>query len=505
MISKALAAAALCLWAFPQVARAELTCSALVSNYHRLHVREKPTGVYEWSAEGLLFVHAHVPYTGSETPEEMESVELQTVNRMLFEWVVGQVGGETSDAPLPPGLDFVRRIVRGAWPTWGRSAAWRFSGETCAFTEELKTERLYTLVCRKADVVASVPDAFRQPVSRDVWLRGLEELVADVYAAHGDLAFMWRIGALDALDVSRRTSAVFPSFQTDGFKEAHADFLDKACETWRDVESPAKVEYAALRSRLSDYLLSSKTASGFARDARAAQTPPPITTWRSLPGDVCVTTNRIVTVVTNAVAPSAVRTNESVVAVSESGTVSVMVDGDRVARHSESTVTHEVVETETVTTVRTIRHGEERTVSRDIGEPTFERLYLAGGSLPNQARTRTSRGAEAEHAFFAQMPMDERRSVLLEALRENPGDKGLWNLYGRLLKAEGDALGAIVCYRNALRIDRSYVFALTNLAEAYHELGYSASARACAALARGLADDAWCVKHAEDVLSAPAK
>ena len=78
----------------------------------------------------------------------------------------------------------------------------------------------------------------------------------------------------------------------------------------------------------------------------------------------------------------------------------------------------------------------------------------------------------------------------------------LWNLYGRLLQSKKDWLGARICFRNALRLDREYQFALTNLALTYQAMGRRELAVPAAMVAYGLATDGWCKSQAEGVLKA---
>jgi tetratricopeptide (TPR) repeat protein len=142
-------------------------------------------------------------------------------------------------------------------------------------------------------------------------------------------------------------------------------------------------------------------------------------------------------------------------------------------------------------------------IARDYrASARFERLFLSGGSEPNAKAARTERGKAAERAFFGACAPDERERLVLEALRENPGDKVLWNLYGRLLQNKKDWLGARICFRNALRLDREYQFALTNLALTYQAMGRRELAVAAAIVAYGVATDGWCKSQSEGVLKA---
>ena len=54
--------------------------------------------------------------------------------------------------------------------------------------------------------------------------------------------------------------------------------------------------------------------------------------------------------------------------------------------------------------------------------------------------------------------------------------------------------------RNALRLDREYAFALTNLAIIYHHLGFDELAFGAAIVVMGVTEDAWCRKEAEKLI-----
>ena len=479
---------------------AELSVTAL--NYYRLNVKGKPQGVYEWPSEGLLFVQVRIPYTGSETPEDMESAELRLTHRELFNWMTKEAGKVRVDPVYPSGMELARRLVRELYPLWEYTAEWRFSGDCQSLSQEEQDERVYVTVCRRSDVLASMPPAFMKPVSPAVWLRGLGELIAERYVRKGELAFMWRIGALDCLDVSRRTKAVFPAWDDGDFESALRAFLEQANETWKEVDSPARDEYVEVRKGLADYLVSSEAAGRFRAEARAVALPPDKVSWSAGVPVAVLETNLVATVTTNRAEETRAITNVSVVAQSATKVLPTMTCADRVRVHAVRTDEEVVTTVETATIVRTVKTIRHKTVSSFAGDPRFERLFFGGGCLANSASARTARGIAAERMFYGTSTMEAREKVVLEALRENPGDKVLWNLYGRIFQSRKDWYGALVCFRNALRIDRDYEFALTNLADVYRAMGKRNLSVGAAVVARGLATDAWCVRHAEDVLKA---
>ena len=73
---------------------------------------------------------------------------------------------------------------------------------------------------------------------------------------------------------------------------------------------------------------------------------------------------------------------------------------------------------------------------------------------------------------------------------------------GRLLQGKKDWFGARICFRNALRLDHEYQFALANLALTYQSMGRRELAVPAAMVAYGLATDGWCKTRSEGVLKA---
>ena len=122
--------------------------------------------------------------------------------------------------------------------------------------------------------------------------------------------------------------------------------------------------------------------------------------------------------------------------------------------------------------------------------------------MENVASERTALGLAAEKQFYENggKTFEQREKFLIDALRENPGDKVLWNLLGRMMMIRQDWHGGLVCMRNALRLDREYAFALTNVAIIYHSLGFDELAFGAAIAVMGVTDDAWCKKEAEKLI-----
>ncbi len=477
--------------------------SAAAEAHYSLRFEDEPEGVYEWPERDLIFVQVRIPAARNASPEKIESAELSATRRVLHSWLMKKAAKRRVDPILPFGLDFARTLCRQHFPLLEYTANWNFSGDSCCFSREKGKEHVAATVFRASDVLSSIPNAYLKPVPTSTWIDGLTRIVQKSYLAEGDLAFMWRIGALDCLDTSRITKYKFPSVTNKEFSKLLGKYIEDANDTWKDVSSPAKDEYRQIRSALADYLSTSSVAKGFYDAAVRLEQPPARETMSEGVPIFSFTTNVVVNVVTNDVVVANPVTNTSVVAQSETdGAMRVMPKGNRVLVTSVRTDEKVISEVVTKTIVCTSKTILRKTVSSYFGEPRFEYLFLSSGSLANTETKRVSSGILAEKMFYGQASMEDRERFLLNALRENPGDKILWNLYGRLFQNRKDWCGAIICFRNALRIDREYEFALANLADVYREMGKKNLAVGLALVARGVATNDWCIKHSEAILFA---
>ncbi len=480
--------------------RAEPLPSSEAGAYCQLHLENKPEGVYEWDDRDLLFVLVRIPRKDIKRPEQLESAELSATRRTLHNWLKDRAAVKRVDDCLPMGMDRVRKLCRKILPYHEYTSEWRFDGESCAFTSEEDTEHVCTTVFRKSDVLASLPAAYLNPVSESVWYDGLEKIVRRCYLRETDRTFVSDLGALDCLDAMRKSNAAFPSWDADDFAGGLNVFLDESADTWRDAVSPAKEEYASVWRSMQEYLSASDVAKGFRRDALSVIHPPSRTVVSSEPARSVSAPFEFTSTATNSVAGMNPVTNRTVGVGSDLRVLPLMSMGDRVdvetVRTDDSIIT--TVHTQMVVTVtRTLVR---KTVSTYRGEPRFEMLFLGAGCIANEKTERLPSGVAAEKAFYGRVSNSERERLLLSALRENPGDKVLWNLYGRFCQTRNDLLGALICFRNSLRIDPEYEFAITNIANVYSDMGMRNLAVGMAAIARGVAVDAWCRSHAEAIL-----
>ena len=477
MTSKIIVAAVLAAAVTHGVSGAEGSPSATAAYYQR-ELKDKPQGVYEWPEKGLLFVQVHVPYM-TDGSENLDANTLLAEHHELYAWLAARAGAKKTDPELPRGLDLVRRLVRANYPTWEYTADWEYKLDGQAFSREEDGKRVACAVCDRKAVEATMPKAFLEPAPDATWLAGAQELVGDCYAGRVNVPFMEQIGLFDCAEVRGKGQAPASGPATES--AAYREYMDVARET---------ADYLASSGLANSLRAAQKGLEGISNRLDVAYVAPPES----------FATNVTVNVSTNSAVASNAVTNMT--AVPYAGIAAVMPAGGTVVERSVRSDESIITTVETCTVVRTRRVLVQR-IERDYrASARFERLFLSGGKEPNARAARTERGKSAERAFFAACAPEERERLVLEALRENPGDKVLWNLYGRLLQSRKDWLGARICFRNALRLDHEYQFALTNLALTYQAMGRRELAVAAAMVAYGLATDGWCKSQSEGVLKA---
>ena len=451
MTSKALIAAALVAAVTPGVRGAEGSPSDSAAYYQR-ELKDKPQGVYEWPEKGLLFVQVHVPYM-TDGSENLDANTLLAEHQELYAWLAARAGAKKVDPELPRGLDRVRRLVRANYPTWEYTADWEYKLDGQAFSREEDGKRVACAVCDKRAVEATMPNV--------------------------NVPFMEQVGLFDCAEIAGKGSAPTSGSVTES--AAYREYVDVARET---------ADYLAASDLAKELRGAQKELENIASRPDVAYVAPPESFVTNV--TVNVSTNR-------AVAANAV-TNRTEVPFA--GITAVMPAGGTVVERNVRSDESIITTVETCTVVRTRKILVQR-IARDYrASARFERLFLSGGREPNAKAARTARGKAAERAFYGACAPDERERLVLEALRENPGDKVLWNLYGRLLQNKKDWLGARICFRNALRLDPEYQFALANLALTYQAMGRRELAVAAAIVAYGVATDGWCKSQSEGVLRA---
>ena len=224
--------------------------------------------------------------------------------------------------------------------------------------------------------------------------------------------------------------------------------------------------------------------------------------WEDVPQKPAEEVSNSVVIVTNVIAEIKVATNVVTRAQTDKARQSSgFAAKGEVTETTRISDEEEVVETRTVTTVKTIRKIRRKTVTEVSGRPVFEEVFMSSGMNLGKVSAQTEMGKKAVAAYFDNVtPMDEKAKLIADALCENPGDSQVWNLYGRCLLQKGDKLAALVCFRCAVKLDVANQYAITNLSLVYDDLGYAELARGLAVIAYGIADDEWCRSAAKKVL-----
>jgi tetratricopeptide (TPR) repeat protein len=144
---------------------------------------------------------------------------------------------------------------------------------------------------------------------------------------------------------------------------------------------------------------------------------------------------------------------------------------------------------------------ETKTVVTTVSIPRMQKLFLNQLTETNYPTVRLPSGTAAIAMIRnSKIPLEEKAKMFRQALCESPGDKALWNFYGRILMKKGDDLGSIICFRNALKLDNRFVYPIINLSVAYKKLGKQKLSIGLAIVASGLATDVWSLNEINKIL-----
>lgn len=434
-------------------------------------VQPRETGVYE---DGdMLYIHVRIPFDRSkEKVKEKRARAIFAAQDLLKQWAIDYSAPERNrEDNSPKGVKEAKNIVARYLPGW-HFKEWPPRLSMREFPH-LSADGFYVMgqAVAKDDVVRNIPKTFFKPFAAEDWNEALAK-------------------AIEA-----------------GIKKDGREAVLRLCRAWDasshfvSPESAKDVDYSRVCESVRKYVAESERAAMFAQAAKKINGPHARERWDELPEPVSVSTNVIVSAKTNALEHVAVATNVTS-RIQEKDEIADLGRscGTTVVEREEVADVEEVVVTTTMTVIESCRIVRRRHVSSVSGNARFESLFAGGGEADNSKVAPTEFGSAAAKVFFEALPLAEKMARLLDAVRENPCDPRLWNLYGKCLQTEGDNLGAVVCFRNALRLDAEYEFALVNLAETYQALGYRRLAVGLAIFARAVAKDAWCVSHAEALL-----
>lgn len=457
------------------LAMAALPCAGLSDDeedmvflHYQNLVQPNDTGIYE--DDGLLYVQVKVPFDRrKETVAKKKSEVVLTAYELLKKWAVDYSAPKRDQADdSPDGVKFAKNIAVEYLPEW-QFREWSPKYSAREFPH--KTDEGHYVLgqsVEKAVVIKNIPDSFYRPFAYDDWPDALVSAVKRGIAKEGREKVVARCQAWDAL---------------------------------ADCEKVGDAEFKKVDELIGKYLESSELAKSM-RDAKTRITGPfEDVSWSEVPCAGEVTTNVVLVSVTNELKNAVVKDGEKIRQQTNHEVEKIGRSfGTSVKAETETKDEAEVVETMTCTVIETRKLIRRKVVSRIKGSPRFEEIFLAGGQTKDKSRLSTALGGAAEKTYFASSTVDVKETKLIDALRENPGDARLWNLYGKCLASKGDHAGAAICFKTSLRLDHDYEFALVNLSEAYQSLGFRTLAVGLATYARAVAKDKWCVTHAEAVL-----
>ena len=468
--------------------------------YYDSTIRSALTGVY--AHDGLLFVQVRTPYdeeTDTRTKKRLASIPVAAA--LLKQWCIERAtaAGGRDDAPLAaPGMALVRRLVLRRDPGW-EYKDWKMDSPSREFVWEGDGFHSLCLVFSEKDVVGSIPESFSKPVPDERWQEALREAVPPALKGSGALAFADEIGYAEYRDENSPYTKPFSRWDAaDAVGLLQADL--RRAMTVRPG-SRGEDERKDLLERTARYLAESPLALGLLEDGRALSVESVSTNIAERPLSDTFTTNVAVVVTTNAVADP--KTETSSVALSQDKSTFAdrhlswkgLVDVEL-----RTTPCYVVTTQETTTIVRTVAVTCSEVEAKARATPRFESVFLGAGFAGNRVAARTPLGRSAVEFFLRKGKPSEKERKLLSALRENPGDKELWNAYGRMLQKGEDWIGSTICFRNALSLDPGYEFALANLADSLAALGYRDLSIGTAIVGRSLATDPWCIETTSRIL-----
>ena len=455
--------------ALPFLGNAKDSGEDMVFLHYQNVIKIRDTGIYD---DGdLLYVQVKLPFDRKrESIKQKKAQAVMVAYDLLKDWAIEYSSPERNKKDTSPaGVQFAKSIIVKYLPGWQfREWSPAFSIREFPHDEE---DGYYIMgqSMAKADVIKCIPSSFFKPVANDDW----------------------NIALAKALKV--------------GIGRIGRDSVVRICGAWDALPDRKSIvdssEYVAYTNQIAKYLKSSPFVSDLRMSLARISGPNERETWAEVNGSLCSNENVIVSAVTNACKEVACSTN----VVKRVQTKSEVSDIGRSCASivEESCITADVEEIElktTTTIVETKKIIRRRMQSRVFGNPMFEKMFVSGGSIHIDPVKNSPVGVAAGKVFFSSASLDDKLMSIIDALRENPADVKMWNYYGKCLQYKKDYVGAAICFRSALAIDKDYEFALVNLSETYQHLGFNKLALGMAIYARGVAKDPWCVSHSESVI-----
>lgn len=481
--------------------------TAALSHYREV-LSSRPTGIYENGA--WLYVQSRVPYDGTAKGRgPARQAAFSSLEKEFLRWMIDRAlekRGASAPIQLSPGAQLVRDRLRRENP------AWEFDHISLPDipTQEIAngpegSSFVIAWMAKKQEVMDALPADLGAPWNSSQWIASVRDLLR--LRGRGTLAeFAASLNAVDVAGVSGNDmKGVFPDFGRDDFASAAAAFVAQNIPV--PASGDARDEIRDWAATLARYVADSSAAAAIRDRALALISSPPQENIVFSEPVVQITTNETLEVVTNMLADAAVSTDKTVRTLASGETLhgAVPYMAQVVVERSEQPL-FVVTTNRTVVIRETVSSTARRVQVAESGHPQFERLFLAAGTLPNTPSPQTEIGAAAVALVYkGGIPASRKEEALMDALGENPGDKALWNFLGRIYQDRQDWIGAAICFRNALRLDPEFDYALTNLADCHKALGHVQLAVGTAVLAKGLATNEWCEKRATAILEALAE
>ena len=448
-------------------------------SHYQTFIQTRETGVYEWN--GMLFVQVKLPLNDKKRSQARAKMEaILVADKLVRQWAIDHTASyrnKGNKGNIPEGISLAQNISTKFAPEW-IFRDWTIRTAIREFPHQVK-DGYYILgqVFDRDKLFKSIPATFLVPLPEVNWCESLPTIVRKEISGNMQSVFLYECGAPDLIVLSNNTNGV-----------------DFATTAWGK-------EFLDVDRSISSFLSDSVFARKLKERVKRITGPHIVTNWAETSSAPIVTKDLYVSVVTNPPLTRVVATNHYNRAQTKSeverwgGS-----NGAEVQEMSLESEEAQIVSKITRTTIETINVVRRRKVCVSIGDAKFEKIFLSAGKMPCRPATQNAAGRRAVSVYTGPTDLVEKEHALENALSENPGDKELWNLYGRCLMTHGETMGAIICFRQAIRLDEKYEFALANLADAYMSLGYKRLAFGTAIVARGLARSEWCIKRTEAIL-----
>lgn len=439
-------------------------------SYYQENIKSRDTGVYE--NDNVVYFQIKLPYGKGDRSDYKKLEATKLMHDMVRSWAIEYaMQQKQAHEPLSEGMAFARRIVSKYYPQWNYGA-WLFRGKSQRVVPD-SSSGFYTdgMIVEKGELVGQIPGGYYQDGSIEDLIKGMKTVV-----------------------------------RTYTTKELRDKFL-KAChvpdllENREGISEDCAKNYALVEEKIADFMGCSEFVHKIREDQHRISSPHVETRIVNEQFNPTVSKTMHASCTTNMFEHVLFKTN---VQVKCQGSKSIAERGlSEDGSVSETIVTGNLGEIVNVTTqiiVSTQRIVIQRESTSTVGAPAFETIFLNGFTNAAVAKSTTERGQMATATFGGKSTAVRKKTALRDALRENPYDKTLWNLYGRFLQNSGEKMGAIICYRRALSLDPQYDYALVNLGIVYKELGFGNLAHGLALLAGGLTDNDWVRDKAIEVL-----